>query len=121
MFASGKTDVVVATDAIGMGMNLPIRRVVFLEQTKYDGRTRRDLYLTEIQQIAGRAGRFGLYDIGYVTSFGNRKEIQRKLITKPKDLERAVMAFPESLLGINEKLSTIIIIVRKTPIDFSRS
>ena len=108
LFASGKTDIVVATDAIGMGMNLPIRRVVFLEHTKYDGQSRRDLYLTEIQQIAGRAGRFGLYDIGYVTSFGNRKEIKRKLITKPKDLERAVMAFPESLLGINEKLSTII-------------
>ncbi len=39
LFASGKTEVVVATDAIGMGMNLPIRRVVLMETTKYDETT----------------------------------------------------------------------------------
>ena len=36
-FLNGETKVVVATDAIGMGMNLPIKRIVFLEGSKYDG------------------------------------------------------------------------------------
>ncbi|MBR0087684.1 MAG: hypothetical protein IJL98_08115, partial [Lachnospiraceae bacterium] len=60
LFSSGQTDVVVATDAIGMGMNLPIRRVVFLESEKFDGIERRPLKPEEIRQIAGRAGRFGV-------------------------------------------------------------
>ncbi|HAL58320.1 MAG TPA: helicase, partial [Sarcina sp.] len=48
LFAAGKTDVVVATDAIGMGMNLPIRRVVLMETVKYDGFERRSLTYGEI-------------------------------------------------------------------------
>ena len=59
-----KPDVVVATDAIGMGMNLPIRRIVFLEDSKFDGKEERPLYDHEIKQIAGRAGRFGIYNEG---------------------------------------------------------
>lgn len=65
-FADGETDVVVATDAIGMGLNLPVQRVVFAELEKYDGHITRDLLESEIKQIAGRAGRYGKYDIGYV-------------------------------------------------------
>lgn len=66
-FAEGETDVVVATDAIGMGMNLPVQRVIFAETEKFDGHRMRELLDTEIKQIAGRAGRFGKYDIGYVS------------------------------------------------------
>ena len=65
-FHKGETEVVVATDAIGMGLNLPIRRVVFLENEKYDGTRVRPLTSQEIKQIAGRAGRKGKYDEGYV-------------------------------------------------------
>ena len=61
-----KTEVVVSTDAIGMGLNLPIRRIVFIETRKFDGVGRRSLLPEEIKQIAGRAGRFGLYDEGFV-------------------------------------------------------
>ena len=57
-----ETEVVVSTDAIGMGLNLPIRRIVFIETEKFDGISRRPLKPEEIKQIAGRAGRFGLYD-----------------------------------------------------------
>lgn len=64
-FRDGKTDIVVATDAIGMGMNLPIKRVVFLEDKKYDGTSMRFLKSEEYKQIAGRAGRLGMYDEGY--------------------------------------------------------
>lgn len=53
-------NVLVASDAIGMGLNLAIRRVIFSELRKFDGRRRRALFPAEIKQIAGRAGRFGV-------------------------------------------------------------
>ena len=68
LFATGQNRVVVATDAIGMGMNLPIRRVVLMETTKYDGFSRRPLTQGEIAQIVGRAGRYGIYDVGYAAA-----------------------------------------------------
>lgn len=74
-FDEGETDVVVATDAIGMGMNLPIRRIVFVEQKKFDGHELRALLPEEIQQIAGRAGRYGRYDMGLYQSTRRRNEI----------------------------------------------
>lgn len=64
-FVSGEADVLVATDAIGMGLNLPIRRVLFTTTRKYDGHGLRDLTIGEINQIAGRAGRYGSEDKGY--------------------------------------------------------
>jgi ATP-dependent RNA helicase SUPV3L1/SUV3 len=64
-YASGQTHVLVATDAIGMGLNLPIRRVLFSTLTKFDGVADRTLSDSEVHQIAGRAGRFGLHEEGY--------------------------------------------------------
>lgn len=66
-FASGEAHILVATDAIGMGLNLPIRRVILANIHKFDGIASRPLNATEMRQIAGRAGRHGLYDTGYVT------------------------------------------------------
>ncbi len=68
-FSSGEAAILVATDAIGMGLNLPIRRVVFSSTQKFDGRAVRDLNATEVRQIAGRAGRYGIYPTGYVSAF----------------------------------------------------
>ncbi|WP_053363731.1 DEAD/DEAH box helicase [Bacillus sp. FJAT-27251] len=79
MFNSGKTSVVVATDAIGMGLNLPIRRIVFLETEKFDGTRRRTLTSQEVKQIAGRAGRKGIYDIGKVAFSADIKVMSRLL------------------------------------------
>jgi hypothetical protein len=67
-FASGEADIVVATDAIGMGLNLPVRRVVFSTVHKYDGIETRPLNASELQQIAGRAGRFGMHPEGRVST-----------------------------------------------------
>jgi ATP-dependent RNA helicase SUPV3L1/SUV3 len=58
LYQSGEVDYIVATDAIGMGLNLDVGRVVFASRTKYDGRRHRPLTLAECAQIAGRAGRF---------------------------------------------------------------
>ena len=65
-FAEGASHILVATDAIGMGLNLPIRRVLFSTMTKYDGVADRPLGESEVHQIAGRAGRYGIHEEGFV-------------------------------------------------------
>jgi ATP-dependent RNA helicase SUPV3L1/SUV3 len=57
MFQAGEVDYLVATDAIGMGLNLDIAHVGFLSLRKFDGREVRELETAELAQIAGRAGR----------------------------------------------------------------
>ena len=58
IYEEKKVDYLVATDAIGMGLNLNIDHIAFSSIEKYDGRYKRNLYTTEIGQIAGRAGRY---------------------------------------------------------------
>lgn len=58
MYQSGEADYLVATDAIGMGLNMDIGHVAFAGLSKFDGRTFRHLMPAEAAQIAGRAGRF---------------------------------------------------------------
>lgn len=58
MYQSGEVDHLVATDAIGMGLNLDVGHVSFSALTKFDGRTFRELTPSEAAQIAGRAGRY---------------------------------------------------------------
>ena len=107
-FHRGDTEVVVSTDAIAMGMNLPIQRVVFLESEKYDGDITRLLTDSEIKQIAGRAGRYGKYEIGYVNAFGFRQEVARAMARPRLPLTEGVIGFPESLLGIPLPLTGIL-------------
>jgi len=57
MYQNGEVDFLVATDAIGMGLNLDIAHVAFSATRKFDGRRMRDLAPNELAQIAGRAGR----------------------------------------------------------------
>jgi len=57
MFQSGEVDYLVATDAIGMGLNMDVNHVWFASLHKYDGRSLRPLRNVELAQIAGRAGR----------------------------------------------------------------
>ena len=57
MFQSGEVDYLVATDAIGMGLNMDLDHVAFAHIGKFDGRAQRRLNAAEIAQIAGRAGR----------------------------------------------------------------
>ncbi|PWA49221.1 Helicase, C-terminal [Artemisia annua] len=65
---SSEFDVLVASDAIGMGLNLNISRIIFSEMEKFDGLEMRPLTVPEIKQIAGRAGRYGSkFPVGEVT------------------------------------------------------
>lgn len=98
-FRTGTTDVLVATDAIGMGMNLPIRRIVFLEIEKFDGMERRRLNAKETQQIAGRAGRYGVNESGCVNAYGRYSYIKSGLTAKISPIEKARIDFPFVLAG----------------------
>ena len=57
MFQAGEVDYLVATDAIGMGLNMDVAHVAFASLNKFDGRRSRRLTVAEMAQIAGRAGR----------------------------------------------------------------
>ena len=57
MFQAGEVDYLVATDAIGMGLNMDVNHVAFASLTKFDGYRQRRLTVSEMAQIAGRAGR----------------------------------------------------------------
>lgn len=109
MFLSGETEVVVATDAIGLGVNLPIRRIVFMNISKFDGAHRRQLNEYEIRQIAGRAGRRGIYDYGYVTSTSRGNiDILKEQYGMNHQVCYVRIGFPGALLDIDGPLDIIL-------------
>lgn len=67
-FREGEADIMVATDAVGMGLNLPAHTLCFYTDEKFDGIQNRQLKVQEVKQIGGRAGRFGHHDNGYITA-----------------------------------------------------
>jgi ATP-dependent RNA helicase SUPV3L1/SUV3 len=116
-FIEGETKVVVSTDAIGMGMNLPIKRIVFLESTKFDGTNIRYLESPEVKQIAGRAGRQGMFDTGYVASMVDCDIIEDLLYEEYEPIKYAKIQLPKSLLDLNMKLSEILVNWNEVPDD----
>ena len=110
LFNRGKTKVAVATDAIGMGLNLPVRRIVFLQTDKFDGVSRRPLRTSEIKQIAGRAGRFGIYDKGYVSAMGEEEleYIRQNFKAAEEPLTQVNLGFPQVLLDIDALLDELL-------------
>ena len=58
LYQNGEVDYLIATDAIGMGLNMNINHVAFADNSKFDGRIPRYLSAQELAQIAGRAGRY---------------------------------------------------------------
>ncbi len=101
-FLSGENDILLSTDAIGMGVNLPIRRIIFTELEKFDGEQFRVLTSQEIKQIAGRAGRIGIYDIGYVAcTEDDNNFIENQLRTPDEEIFQAVVGPSEAILNIN--------------------
>ncbi|WQN27091.1 DEAD/DEAH box helicase [Stutzerimonas stutzeri] len=78
-FREGEADIMVATDAVGMGLNLPAHTLCFYTDEKFDGIQNRQLKVQEVKQIGGRAGRFGHHDSGEITALDPRtlKSIRR--------------------------------------------
>ncbi|MHB0820291.1 helicase-related protein [Stutzerimonas stutzeri] len=91
-FREGEADLMVATDAVGMGLNLPAHTLCFYTDEKYDGIQNRQLRVQEVKQIGGRAGRFGHHDSGTITALdGQTLQAIRQLFysaDQPVDLSQ---------------------------------
>ena len=107
-FLAGEMEYIVSTDAIGMGLNLPIRRIIFMETEKYDGVERRELKPEEIRQIAGRAGRYGMYPKGYVGATQNLGAIRAGLEAVIPPLQYAVAGFSDLVLQVDFDLLEVL-------------
>ena len=109
-FREGESDILVATDAIAMGLNLPIKTILFAKDNKFDGLRRRELLPTEVLQIAGRAGRYGFEEKGYVGALDeNTLYTIDKTFHSPLtnlSLPVSVMASLEHVMLIGEILET---------------
>lgn len=110
LFSAKQTTVVVSTDAIGMGLNLPVKRIVFIQTDKFDGKNTRPLKNEEIRQIAGRAGRYGIYDVGYVNAVGEEGlDYVRSLLSQGEpEVSHVSLGFPQVLLEMDEPLDAIL-------------
>lgn len=119
IFAEGETRIVVSTDAIGMGLNLPVRRIVFIQTVKFDGKNTRPLKTAEILQIAGRAGRFGIYDTGYVNAVGSEglSYIKERFKEKETRVEHVSLGFPQVLLDMDDPLDAVMTIWKSVEIE----
>ncbi|MGA8850393.1 MAG: DUF3516 domain-containing protein [Aeromicrobium sp.] len=112
----GLLKVVCGTDTLGVGINVPIRTVLFSGLSKYDGTRQRQLQVREFQQIAGRAGRAGFDTIGHVVVEAPEHEIENaRLVRKAGDDPKKIKKIqrkkpPEGYVswgqGTFEKLAT---------------
>ena len=108
LYQSGDVDFLVATDAIGMGINMDLENVFFSNLRKFDGRKLRKLNLSEIGQIAGRAGRY-LND-GNFGITGNCKDIspeEVELLENHKFEEIKILFWRNSKLNFNNASALI--------------
>lgn len=105
----GLLKVVAGTDTLGVGINVPIRTVLFAGLSKYDGTRVRRLRAREFHQIAGRAGRAGFDTIGYVVAQAPEHDVDNaRAVAKagddPKKLRKIVRKKPpEGFVSWGEK------------------
>ncbi|MGO9380217.1 MAG: helicase-related protein [Dissulfurispiraceae bacterium] len=95
-FREGLADCVVATDAIGMGLNLPITTIVFSTSRKYNGSFESDIPSWLVWQIAGRAGRYGQHESGIVSAVDRHtlSFIKKTLTRRPERIASKLMYGP---------------------------
>jgi ATP-dependent RNA helicase SUPV3L1/SUV3 len=80
-FRDGAADVVVGTDALAMGLNMPIERIVMSTTVKFNGVDEEEISASLARQIAGRAGRYGVHDEGKVAGYDEEThEVMRALL-----------------------------------------
>jgi ATP-dependent RNA helicase SUPV3L1/SUV3 len=98
-FRDGAADVVVGTDAIAMGLNMPIARIVMTTSVKYNGYEEEEIPAALARQIAGRAGRFGVHEEGLVAGYDNETHnVMRSLLReKPVPLKTTGFAVAPTL------------------------
>ena len=80
-FRDGSADIVVGTDALAMGLNMPIARIVMTTAVKYNGVEEEEISAALARQIAGRAGRYGVHEEGWVAGYDDdTHEVMRALL-----------------------------------------
>ncbi len=84
LYQSGDVDYLVATDAIGMGLNMDVGHVALAATSKFDGKRQRDLTAAEIGQIAGRAGRY-LQNGTFSTTAGMGGELDPLMVAQVEE------------------------------------
>lgn len=99
-FDEEETDIIVSTDAIAMGMNLPVRRIVFTSFSKFIDNKEHPLTMSEVKQISGRAGRYKRFPVGYVTCLHQDKNPEgiytlRKSLHGQLDSKNVAMVGPD--------------------------
>ena len=105
----GLLKVICGTDTLGVGINVPIRTVLFTQLWKYDGKKAAVLAVRDFRQIAGRAGRAGFDDRGYVIAQApahviENKRAEEKLAGNPQKLKKLAKArAPEGAVGWDAK------------------
>ena len=114
-YLSGENNIVVATDAIGLGISLPIRRIIFAETQKFDGKEFRPLTTAEINQIGGRAGRYGLHEYGEVLTIGTDRLVAERLGQQVKPIRQACIGFPREVLSTNYPMDLLLTAWDKMP------
>lgn len=93
-FRDGSADIVVGTDAIAMGLNLPIQRVVMTTAVKFNGVDEEELTAALARQIAGRAGRFGVHEEGYVAGYDDDTHMVIRALLREKVPPVSTLGFP---------------------------
>jgi ATP-dependent RNA helicase SUPV3L1/SUV3 len=83
-FRDGQADVVVGTDAIAMGLNMPISRIVMTTSVKYNGYEEEEISAALARQIAGRAGRYGIHEEGLVAGYDDDTHQVMRALLKEK-------------------------------------
>ncbi|VXC28908.1 helicase-related protein [Massilia sp. 9I] len=80
-FREGQADIVVGTDALAMGLNMPIARIVMTTTVKYNGVEEEEISAALAKQIAGRAGRYGVHEEGFVAGYDeDTHQVMRSLM-----------------------------------------
>jgi len=83
-FREGQADIVVGTDALAMGLNMPIARIVMTTAVKYNGYEEEEISAALARQIAGRAGRYGVHEEGFVAGYDDDTHYVMRSLMKEK-------------------------------------
>ncbi|MDB6093107.1 MAG: ski2-like helicase [Verrucomicrobia bacterium] len=104
----GLLKIICGTDTLGVGINVPIRTVLFTQLWKYDGQKAAILRVRDFRQVAGRAGRAGFDAQGYVIAQApehaiENKRAEAKAAADPKKKKKAKQSLPEGAVGWDER------------------
>jgi len=117
----GLLKLICGTDTLGVGINVPIRTVVFTQLWKYDGKKAAILSVRDFRQVAGRAGRRGFDTVGYVVVQApehviENKRAEEKAAKDPKKKKAAKRSAPEGEVGWDAKTFEKLMVAPSEPL-----